>query len=177
MTAQDTTLSNPDYQHGYEEGWEHARFQVEQAFEKLRRFGVEIEAQESAESADVDDPEEFERGFLVGFHDAEWAANILASAFRADPVKRGFRYAEPSEREAVAGRIDPSTAEIWWIYAYTLDPYDELDLSDEERQVGREWFAADPDERVAVHVLDLDPSKRQALEDPSKRQAFKRRDQ
>jgi hypothetical protein len=78
-----------------------------------------------------------------------------------------IRYAEPSERAAIGVRIDPATAAVWFISAIMFDPYLDLDLPDDEARdgLGREWFAADPDERVAVHFYDLDPSKREALED------------
>jgi hypothetical protein len=61
----------------------------------------------------------------------------------------------PSEaRKAAGARIDPETAEVWFNYARILDPYNGgLDVP--EDAVGRQWFAADPDERIAVHFSDL----------------------
>ena len=38
-------------------------------------------------------------------------------------------------------KIDPATAEVMWTYGYTLDPYGVYELSDEEKQIGREYFA------------------------------------
>ena len=83
-----------------------------------------------------------------------------------DIPSNGIRYAEPSERAAVGARIDPETAHVWFIYANIPDPYFDLDLSDEELRngLGRAWFAADPEERVAVHFRDLSASQRAALE-------------
>ena len=75
------------------------------------------------------------------------------------------RFAEPSERQVVAARIDPATADVFFIYAQTLDPYgEEPDLPEEMRQVGREFFAADPGEGVAVWWGDLPTTTRVALE-------------
>jgi hypothetical protein len=63
-------------------------------------------------------------------------------------------------------RIDPVTAIVWFEYAQVLDPYgDEPDLPDEAFCVGREWFAADPDERFAVHFSDLPQATRDQLEE------------
>jgi hypothetical protein len=74
------------------------------------------------------------------------------------------RYAEPAERAAVGARIHPATAEVWFEYGEVLDPYDELDLEPEEHCVGRQWFAADPAEQIAVHFYDLPLATRDALE-------------
>jgi hypothetical protein len=74
------------------------------------------------------------------------------------------RYAEPAERTAVGARIDPATAEVWFDYASTLDPYCELDLEPELRDVGRQWFTRDPIEQIAVSFYDLPPATREALE-------------
>lgn len=74
------------------------------------------------------------------------------------------RYARPEERRAVGARVDPSTAEVWFVYGEVIDPYCEFELSPEEQCIGREWFAADPVERVAVHFYDLPAATRDALE-------------
>jgi hypothetical protein len=71
----------------------------------------------------------------------------------------------PSEQRQLAGaRIDPATAEVWFVYAPTLDPYFELDLEPEFQDVGRQWFARDPIEQIAVSFYDLPPATREALE-------------
>jgi hypothetical protein len=75
------------------------------------------------------------------------------------------RYAEPAERTEVGARIDPATAEVWFDYAQTLDPYRDVELEPEFQCVGREWFAADPVEQIAVHFHDLPPATEVALED------------
>jgi hypothetical protein len=49
------------------------------------------------------------------------------------------------EAKRAEGRlIDSATAEVTWIYARTLDPYGvlERELTDEEKDVGRQRFAA-----------------------------------
>ena len=76
------------------------------------------------------------------------------------------RFARPDEREQVGRRIDPATAHVFFVYAYTLDPYgDDPDLPEEYRQVGREYFAVDPTEGIAVSYHDLPSDTREALMD------------
>lgn len=76
-----------------------------------------------------------------------------------------MRYAQRDKRAAVGARIDPATAEVWFDYAQVLDPYGVLELAPELDCVGREWFAADPVERIAVHFKDLPLATRDALEE------------
>jgi hypothetical protein len=65
-----------------------------------------------------------------------------------------FRQAQPAERETAGKRIDPGTAEVWFVYGSVLDPYGDLGPQGEDN-VGRQWFANDPVERIAVHFYDL----------------------
>jgi hypothetical protein len=61
-------------------------------------------------------------------------------------------------RKEAALRIDPETAEVFWRYGQTLDPYgvcDEWELPEEFHQVGREYFARAPGSDVWVHFSDL----------------------
>lgn len=88
--------------------------------------------------------------------------------------KTNVRLAEPGERPTIGARIDPATAEVNFIYAQVLDPYGELERLPEEDCVGREWFAADPVERIWVSFCDLPQATRDAPED--KRQAAIARD-
>jgi hypothetical protein len=61
-------------------------------------------------------------------------------------------------------KIDPATAEVIWIYAQTLDPYDiEPDLPEEYQQIGREYFARAPGSDVWVLFGDLPEATRKAL--------------
>jgi hypothetical protein len=76
-----------------------------------------------------------------------------------------YRQAEPAERAAVAERIDPATAEVWFMYGSVLDPYgcpEEADWL--EDNVARCWFAADPVEGIAVSFYDLPEATLHALE-------------
>ena len=74
------------------------------------------------------------------------------------------RYTGPDERRSVGLRLDPKTAQVFYVIGQTLDPYgDDPALPDELRQTGREFFAVDPQERVAVHFQDLPKSTRAAL--------------
>jgi hypothetical protein len=76
------------------------------------------------------------------------------------------RFAQPAEREQVGRRIDPATAHVFFLYAQTLDPYgDHPDLPEELQQIGREYFAVDPTEGVAVWLADLPEETQDALED------------
>jgi hypothetical protein len=68
------------------------------------------------------------------------------------------------ERRAAGLLIDPSTAEINWTYALTLDPYgDGLPLHPEEEQSGREYFARAPDSDIWVWVGDLPDATQDAI--------------
>jgi hypothetical protein len=70
-----------------------------------------------------------------------------------------------AERAEAAERINPATAVVWWDYRPTLDPYlDGWPLPPELQQVGRAWFAADPDECVPVFWFDLPKATQDALE-------------
>jgi hypothetical protein len=52
--------------------------------------------------------------------------------------------------------LDPSTAEIDWNYAQTLDPYgDGLPLLPQQEQVGRAYLVRPPDSDIWVNVGDL----------------------
>jgi excisionase family DNA binding protein len=66
-------------------------------------------------------------------------------------------------RKAVGFLIDPQTAEVDWGYGQTLDPYNVLDLPDECKQVGHEYFARAPGTKVWVSFRDLPEKTREAL--------------
>ena len=52
--------------------------------------------------------------------------------------------------------IDPLTSEVMWRFGYTIDPYGVYaDLSEEEKQIGRVYFARAPGSDVWVHFGDL----------------------
>ena len=60
--------------------------------------------------------------------------------------------------------IDPQTAEVTWKYGYTTDPYGVYaDLSDEEKQIGRVYFARAPGSNLWVHYDDLPDATLDAL--------------
>jgi hypothetical protein len=68
------------------------------------------------------------------------------------------------ERRAAGLLLDPSTAEIDWNYAQTLDPYgDGLPLLPQEEQIGREYFARAPGSDIWVGVGDLPNATRDAI--------------
>jgi hypothetical protein len=68
------------------------------------------------------------------------------------------------ERRAAGLLLDPSTAEIHWNYAQTLDPYcDGLPLLPQEEQVGREYFARASDSDIWVNVGDLPDATRDVI--------------
>src|SRR5262249_55508215 len=65
----------------------------------------------------------------------------------------------------IAGQqIDPTTAEVEWWYALTLDPYGVWENMPEEcQQVGREYFARAPGTNVWVNFGDLPKATRDTL--------------
>jgi hypothetical protein len=81
------------------------------------------------------------------------------------------RFASRAERSVVGRRLNPSTAQVFFIYAQVVDPYGECDdLPPEADCVGREWFAMDPVERIAVHADDI-PEETWILLDQKRRAA------
>ena len=91
---------------------------------------------------------------------------------RRESVTPGFQSADESERKKwllvrkEAGRqIDPETAEIMWIYAWTEDPYCiNPELSEEAQySCGREYFARNPGNDIWVRIEDLPTATRDAL--------------
>jgi hypothetical protein len=67
-------------------------------------------------------------------------------------------------RREAALQIDPETAEVEWCYAQTPDPYGITpDLTEDCRQVGREYFACAPGSDVWVWFGDLPTETRNAL--------------
>lgn len=59
-------------------------------------------------------------------------------------------------RKEEALRIDAETAEVFWKYGLTMDPYGVFpDLPEEYRQVGREYFARSPGSDIWVSFSDL----------------------
>ena len=60
-----------------------------------------------------------------------------------------------TRKEAALG-IDPETAEVFWHFALTLDPYGVLtDIPEEWRQIGRAYFARAPGSDIWVWFGDL----------------------
>jgi hypothetical protein len=67
-------------------------------------------------------------------------------------------------RKEAGLRIDPETAEVYWEYGHTLDPYGvDPDLPAEYRQIGRLNFARAPDSDIWVCFYDLPDTTREAL--------------
>ena len=59
-------------------------------------------------------------------------------------------------RKRAALEIDPLTAKVMWTYGYESDPYDvHRDLADEEKCVGRVYFARKPGSDIWVAYRDL----------------------
>lgn len=81
-----------------------------------------------------------------------------------DCISNAEYHRRMEERRAAGLLIDPSTAEIDWNYAQTLDPYgDGLPLLPQEEQIGREYFARAPDFDIWVDVGDLPDATRDAI--------------
>src|SRR5262249_61213030 len=66
-------------------------------------------------------------------------------------------------RKEAALHINPDTAEVFWCYAETLDPYGLYDLPKEYSQIGRAYFARAPESDVWVAFHDLSEPTRDAL--------------
>lgn len=74
-------------------------------------------------------------------------------------------------RKEAGLKIDPETAEVWWTYGQTLDPYGvDPDLPEEYHQVGREYFARASENEVWVAFRDLPEQTRDALWEKHKSQ-------
>lgn len=93
-----------------------------------------------------------------------WSRSIHNRRVNRDCVSEAEYNRRMEERRAAGLLIDPSTAEIDWIYAQTLDPYgDNLPLLPEEEQVGREYFARAPHSDMWVSIDDLPDATRHAI--------------
>lgn len=92
---------------------------------------------------------------------------------RISSVERNVdRFAQPGERKTVGERIDPESAFVFFIYTQTFDPYRDLDPFPEELDcIGREYFAVDPIERIAVLLSDL-PEQTQKQLEPKRHAAY-----
>ena len=67
-------------------------------------------------------------------------------------------------RKEAGLKIDPETAEVDWTYAATLDPYGiDPELPEENRDVGRQYFARAPGSDMWVSFYDLPKATRDAL--------------
>jgi hypothetical protein len=76
-----------------------------------------------------------------------------------------------AERIAEGLTINPDTAEVRWDYAQTLDPYGITTVPEEYQQVGREFFARNPD-GIWVHFGDLPREVSDKLDDMHKRELY-----
>jgi hypothetical protein len=73
-------------------------------------------------------------------------------------------------RKEAGKKIDPETAEVFWTYAQTFDPYGVSPrLPEHLQQVGREYFACSPGSEIWVVFSDLPEEVREALWDRHKR--------
>ena len=67
-------------------------------------------------------------------------------------------------RKEEGRKIDPETAEVWFTWAQTLDPYGVYpDLPEECQQVGRAYFARSPGSDIPVSFYDLPDETRRRL--------------
>ena len=72
-------------------------------------------------------------------------------------------------RKEAGLKIDPETAEVYWTYAQTEDPYGIYpDLPDEWEQIGREYFARSPGSDISIHFGDLPEATANALDEKLK---------
>ena len=66
-------------------------------------------------------------------------------------------------RKEAAVKIDPETAEVFWKYGSVCDPYGLYDLTGEEDNIGRNYFARSPQSKVWVEFGDLPAPTRDRL--------------
>ena len=67
-------------------------------------------------------------------------------------------------RKKAGRQIDPKTAEVWWIFAQTLDPYGIYpELPEEYNHVEEQWFARSAGSDIWVCFSDLPDATRDAL--------------
>jgi hypothetical protein len=66
-------------------------------------------------------------------------------------------------RKEAGLKIDPETAEVYWEWGQILDPYGVPDLSEEEQQIGRLYFARSPGSDIWVSFYDLPDDVREAF--------------
>jgi hypothetical protein len=102
-------------------------------------------------------------------------SKYLIEPFTGDLIMNNSRMSDQelnefhSIRKEAGRNIDPTTAEVDWIYAQTLDPYGiDPDLPEEYQQVGREYFARAPGSDIWVLFDDLPEATRTALWDRHK---------
>ena len=91
---------------------------------------------------------------------------ILQAAEGLDYHPTDERQAWLAIRKEAGLNIDPETAEVMWEYGYTIDPYNEFsDLSEEEKQIGRNYFARSPGSEIWVSFCDLPDATLKALQE------------
>lgn len=92
------------------------------------------------------------------FFDEDNMMNMNGSAVTAE------QWLKTCTEEAM--RIAPEIAEVDWCYGQILDPYGtEIDLRDEEKCIGRNYFARNPGSDVWVWFGDLAEETRRRLWD------------
>jgi hypothetical protein len=75
---------------------------------------------------------------------------------RESETKKRTRKQWLAVRKEAGLKIDPETAEVFWEYGYVIDPYGVLDdLTDEEKCIGRNYFARSPRSDVWASFDDL----------------------
>jgi hypothetical protein len=123
---------------------------------------------EAQKKSNVSHPRSVERledgNVQVTLNIAEMAAAVRAAAAIRRARPRSCKTTATTDERLIAGRrIDAETAKVWFEYGQTLDPYGEHDLPEEFRQVGRNFFAMDPVDRIPVYFGDLDDELRRSL--------------
>ena len=80
---------------------------------------------------------------------------MTAMPTRESDRSQGSKKQWLSERKEQGLKIDPETAEVFWNYGFVLDPYGLYDLAEEEKCIGRIYFARSPGSDVWVSFYDL----------------------
>jgi hypothetical protein len=91
-----------------------------------------------------------------------WLRRLLTGAVamksvppRESETKKKIREQWLAVRKNAGLKIDPETAEVFWDYGQVLDPHRLYDLTDEEKCLGRNYFARSPESDVWISFHDL----------------------
>ena len=105
--------------------------------------------------------------FVEALHGNGLSSKLLRALIDVEKRERALRERDEflAKRKEAGLLIDPETAEVSWTYAHIVDPYGiEPDLHEEEKCLGRVYFARAPGSDVWVSFYDLPQATKDALD-------------